>query len=325
MKRTLVGLLLLVLLAAGLWAGGQSAGDDESEFDYVVGFANIAESNETLVALGDSMVREGNALGMEVIRVDNNADGARAVQNMDDLITIGVDAVVQFNVDVSVAPAIMEKAEEAGIPVFAVDIPHPGATFFGANNVTAGTIAGEFIAEIINDEWGGELDALVLVDQIASGELPRQRILAAVPVLEAEVPGFSEDELFIVEGGTDPATAQQAVADFLAGNPDMSRIAILSLQDDAFRGVVAAVEVAGREGDVIGVTNNEAFFLEHAIANPEEDFFRGAVTFYLPEYGRFLMPTVREVLDGAAAPENVYVGHEIVTRANMDELFPNLR
>ena len=37
----------------------------------------------------------------------------------------------------------MDTFQRAGIPVIAVDIPLPGATFFGADNYRAGRMAGE--------------------------------------------------------------------------------------------------------------------------------------------------------------------------------------
>ena len=39
------------------------------------------------------------------------------------------------------APAIASKYFEAKLPMIAIDIPHPGATYFGANNYEAGLIA----------------------------------------------------------------------------------------------------------------------------------------------------------------------------------------
>ena len=53
-----------------------------------------------------------------------------------------IDIMIEFNVDQSVAPVIMEKFNAASIPVIAIDIAHEGATFFGGQRV-AGTLAGD--------------------------------------------------------------------------------------------------------------------------------------------------------------------------------------
>jgi len=343
MKRFFV-LLLCVVLAAGMPAcssnqiapESQSTGaapDANSDLDaqtpsepgekqYVVGFANIAENSQVAIDLGDCIVEECEKLGMKVVRVNNNFDGATAVKNVDDLLTMGIDALIEFNVDESVAPVIMEKCNAANIPVFAIDIPHPGATFFGADNQYAGELAGEYMGKLANELWGGEVDCLLLVDQMASGELPRKRILGSIPGIQKEIPDFSEDKVFYVEGKQDAGTAQQVVSDFLSAHPDWNHILIGSLQDDGFRGACAAVEVAGRENDVLAVGQNEYFFIEYARAHPDENFVRGAVAFFLTSYGKWLAPAVKEKLDGKDVPENVYVEHQVVTRANLNELFP---
>lgn len=301
---------------------GAEEADGAEDAEYVVGFANIAESNQVSIDLGDCIVEECEKLGMKVIRVNNDFDGAKAVKNVDDLLTMGIDALIEFNVDESVAPVIMEKCDAAGIPVFAIDIPHPGATFFGADNEYAGKLAGEYMAELAKEEWNGEVDCLLLVDQMASGELPRKRILGSIPPLEEAIPGFTEDQVFFVEGKQDAATAQQVVSDFLSAHPDWHHILIGALQDDGFRGACAAVEVAGREDDVLAVGQNENFFVEYARANPEENFVRGAVGYFLTDYGKWLAPAVKDKLDGKDVPENVYVEHQVITRENLDELFP---
>ena len=54
-----------------------------------------------------------------------------------------VDLVIEFQTDELIAPAIASKYMEANIPFIAIDIPHPGATYFGANNYQAGLDGGQ--------------------------------------------------------------------------------------------------------------------------------------------------------------------------------------
>lgn len=295
---------------------------DDGDYDFVIGFANIADTNEVAIELGDFLVSEFEKQRIRVIRVDNNFDGATAVRNMEFLMTMDVDGVVQFNVDESVAPVIMSMADEAGIPVIAIDIPHPGATFFGADNQYAGELAGEFMAQRAIERWDGQIDALLLIDQMASGDLPRRRIFGAIDGIRNVMGEFDEDRVFVVEGLQDPATAQRVTADFLSANPDLEHILILPLQMDAWLGAKAAVEIAGREEHVMLMAQNEDFFVEHARNFPEEDFLIGAVCFFLTRYGYWIAPAMRSILDGNPAPDFVYVDHVVVHRGNIDEIFP---
>ena len=67
----------------------------------------------------------------------------------------GVHLVIEFQTDEAVAPAIAATYLEAGIPLIAIDIPHPGATYFGANNYTAGLLAGRTLARWARQHWNG--------------------------------------------------------------------------------------------------------------------------------------------------------------------------
>lgn len=344
MKKKILATLLAVAMVASLVTGcggtkeaaQESAAEEiaeevaeevaeekgDEEYDYVVGFANIHEAAADAIQLGDCIEEECAKLGMKVIRVNNDLDGAKAVKNVDDLLTMGIDALIEFNVDQSVAPAIMEKCDEADVPVFAIDIEHPGATFFGADNHRAGELAGEYLAQMALEKWDGEVDGLLLIDQMVSGELPRKRILDSVdPIMEA-IPGFTEEDVYIVEGGSDAATAQQVVSDFLSAHPDWDHILAVPLVNEHVVGTRAALETAGREEHMMLVTQGEQVFFEHIDGYPEEDFVVGGVTFDLVKYGIWLAPLVRETLDSGVQPESGHVEHQIVTRANVNELYP---
>jgi hypothetical protein len=62
------------------------------------------------------------------------------------------------------------------IPMIAIDIPHPGATYFGANNYEAGLLAGRFLGRFARQRWGGEVDEIVLVELARAGQLPHARL-----------------------------------------------------------------------------------------------------------------------------------------------------
>jgi ribose transport system substrate-binding protein len=322
MKR-IFALLMVLCIATTIFAAGSTETKDTDDGQKVVGFANIDESVDLQIAVRESIVRKGEELGLKIITANNRSDGSTAVRIADDMITMDVDAFVEFNVDESVAPVIMEKMNEAGIPVFAIDIPHPGAAFFGANNLEAGKIAGRYLAEQALEKWDGQIDYLLLVDQMASGEMPRQRILGYIPGIQEKIPGFSEDKVVFVEGGAEANKAQQVVADFLSAHPNSKHILIGTLHDVGGMGAWAAAETAGRTDDVLMVVQNEYAFLNHIKANPEEDGFVGAVAYFFDRYGDFLMPAVKKVLDGGPMPENVYVEHELINRENAREYFPD--
>ena len=83
--------------------------------------------------------------GVELICVDNRYNPKIAQRNADVLVREKVDLVIEFQTDEHVAPIVAAKYREANIPLIALEVPHPGATYFGANNYEAGLIGGRHL------------------------------------------------------------------------------------------------------------------------------------------------------------------------------------
>ena len=71
--------------------------------------------------------------------------------------------MIAFQTDEAIAPAIAARYHETGVPMIAIDIPHPGATYFGANNYEAGLLAGRYLGKWAKQQWHGQADELLLV------------------------------------------------------------------------------------------------------------------------------------------------------------------
>jgi ribose transport system substrate-binding protein len=89
--------------------------------------------------------RAAIAEGIELISLDNRYNSKIARRNANLLVGEKVDLVIEFQTDQDVTPIVAATYREAGIPLIAMDIPHPGATYYGANNYEAGLIAGRYL------------------------------------------------------------------------------------------------------------------------------------------------------------------------------------
>lgn len=323
--------VVLLLTACSMQAPGESstttaasAGQSGTGQPIKVGFANINEKGSFGKMVRDSMEKEAAARGYELICVDNNSDGATAVRNADDLITMGIQYMVEFNVDSTVAPVIMEKFDAAGIPVVAVDIAHPGAAFFGANNSEAAKIAGRAAAEYAKENWDGEYDYIVLGIQPMSGPVVAPRV-ADFPLGFEEVMGESvpADKLVEIDTQNDTQIAQQRMSDFLMAHPDASRIVVTTINDVVGAGIWAAAETAGRQDDVIIISHNcTADFVEPLYAAKGETGWIGSVAYFPERYGEWIMPIVDKMVAGEEVPEMSYIQHELITWDNVATYYP---
>lgn len=70
--------------------------------------------------------------------------------------------------------------KKARIPTMAIDIPQPGAIYFGADNYTAGLIGGEALGNVARERWSGRVDQVLLLELPEAGRTPQSRILGTL-------------------------------------------------------------------------------------------------------------------------------------------------
>ena len=288
-----------------------------------VGFANIAETVYQHTAIKEGMEAAAAERGWELVYMNNALDGQKAVSNATQMVQMGIDWMIEYNADVSVANAVMEIMNDADIPVLAVDIEHEGAIYFGADNYGVGPIHGEYAANLVKEEWGGEIDAMLIVEDPTSGEAVLARTDLIVDGFR-KVLDLPDEKVFKVDGGADPAEAQKVTADFLTAHPDMTKILVCPAHVVYRTGASAAIETAGREADCLMVSQGEYDYLDYLVTTPEApewEVYRGTVSYAFMDYGKYCF----EILDKWAAGEEMqdaYVPeHFMVDRSNVYDIF----
>ncbi len=110
------------------------------------------------VAVAHSMTAAAGAAGVELIILDNRYDPASAIQNAEEFVRQRVDLAFEFQVEEHVAPRVAHIFKKADIPLVAIDVPHPNATYFGVDNFEVGYEAGTLLAQHALRTWKGEVD-----------------------------------------------------------------------------------------------------------------------------------------------------------------------
>ena len=106
-------------------------------------------------------------LGVEFFNQDLQFDSNLAMTAMDTYIAKGVSGIIIVVPDTKIGPAVIEKAQKAGIPIVAVDdtildASGKAAPFFGFDAGAAGIKVGELIAEYYKAEGWDKLSGAVI-------------------------------------------------------------------------------------------------------------------------------------------------------------------
>ncbi len=295
------------------WAASAFAPFDKDDRHYRIGFANLTErmpfALQVRLGLEQAAAAQKN---IELLIRDNDLDRRRALENVDWFVAQGVDLVIEFQIDAEAGNIIMDRFRKAEIPVIAVDIPLPGAIFFGADNYRAGYLAGEGLGRWIQAHWEGNFDLLLgLVDDRA-GSTPAARLQGGRDGLEAVLGSIPNDQVVTLPCPTLMHEAEAMMRAHLASLPATARIAMLAPNDDVALGALAAFEAAGSLDRVAAVGQN-ADRLGRAALQRTDFPFVGSTSYAPENYGARLIDLALKLLRGEPVPPAVYIEHTFVS------------
>ncbi len=232
--------VVVVLAACGGGGGGEQGGGQGGEGPYTIGVSNGFISSEWRTQMIDDLQEVNNEYKQEGLTEDlvvesADVDAQGQIQQMRNLINRGVDAIIVNPNDATALDQVIGQAEQAGIPVIAVDQE------IGAEGVTNVVIdQGEWAtmgAEWLVEELGGEGD-VVVINGIA-GHPANEARYDAVKRVFAENPGI--EVVQEANADWDQATAQQEMSNILASQPNIDGV---WTQDGMALGVLQAVQAA---------------------------------------------------------------------------------
>jgi len=292
--------------------------------NYTIGFANLTED-----IVFTQLVREGieaaaeEAGNVEIVLADNRLDGATALANADNFITQGVDGVIEFQTDEAFGNVIMSRFRREGIPVIAIDIPMPGATFFGADNYFAGRLAGEALAEWVNENWDGDVDALMILELPQSGPIPAARMQGMEEGLQENIAvPVPEESIFRLDSKNTQEESFQVVSDTLPTIPDAEHVVAITINDGTALGVIAAAEAAGRADQIMVVGQGADPSGQEAII-AEDSRYLGATGYFAELYGFQIIPAMIALLECQPVDPAIYVEHVFINADNLCEYYPD--
>ncbi|HJQ35102.1 MAG TPA: substrate-binding domain-containing protein [Pyrinomonadaceae bacterium] len=285
-----------------------------------IGFASQTTDSEFSQEVSASVQRAAERERIPLVTVDNRYSPTRALRNADLLVRERVDLVFEFQAFEQVAPIISSKFIEADIPVVAIDIPHPGATYFGANNYQAGLIGGRALGRWAKLNWNGEVDEVLQVELPLAGPLPQLRITGMLAGLAEALPGVKRVTAARLDGKGIFEKSLEVARRYLRRTRP-KRTLVLAVNDPSALGVLRAFEEAGR-GHLCAVMG------QNAVRSAVEELRRpgtrlvGSVAYFPERYGDELIPLARMILQKKHVPSAVFVEHLLVTPKNVGLIYP---
>lgn len=337
----LIAALALVLAACG---GGAESSDDASagasdgtaggggeaaQGPFTIGLSNGFVGSEWRTQMVDDVEEvfaeyEEQGLVDELIVESADVDVNGQIQQIRNLISAGVDAIIVNPNSATALNAVFQEAEGQGIQVYATDQ----------------AVEAEPVTNVVIDqtEWGAT-NAEWLAGEVGDGgRIVAINGIAGHPANEARWSGaqqvFSDANIEVLANANadwDEATAQQQMSDLLATYQDIDGV---FTQDGMALGVYRALEANDQVGEITQTGEARAGFMQAWNEQLESDTGFGSIGVVNPPgiAGTALRVAVNE-LQGNEVPEAAYAedGHTLfapipgeVTNDSFEEFWPEV-
>jgi ribose transport system substrate-binding protein len=287
-----------------------------------IGYASQSNLLPFTATVTDSLIVAANAANVDLLIANNEFSPRVALQNADKFIAEKVDLVIDSQINVAVAAQIAAKFSDARIPFIALDIPHPGAVYFGADNYKAGRMAGRYLAKWAIRHWKSSPEQLILLGVDAAGPLLNARLTGIVDGIVELLPDGRTipTHHYDTKGGQFEATLDMVRKHLRRKRPERALVgavndstALAALHAFREAGLERACAVAGQDGSLAArdEMRRSSSRLVCSVA-------------YFPEtYGARIIQLALEILKHKPVAPAVFVQHEIITPENVNKIYPN--
>ena len=244
MKRVLVGMLILISINGMVFASGQQ---DPAEKTITIGYSCKTITNDdfqkSMAEYAQAYVESKGYKSILTVGGDQDSIAAQ-VNTIEDMINMGVYAIILSPPDKNAFIPVLMQAKEAGIPVVIVDSGIEGhedlyVTYVGTNNVASAEVAGQMMVEAI-----GEGETFVVLGSSGSDASENRAAGYRKGIEGSNVVIVNEQN-----GNWVTDTSMSVTENMLQANPDVK--GIFTCSDVMYPGIISAVESAGLKGKIV--------------------------------------------------------------------------
>jgi ribose transport system substrate-binding protein len=276
--------------------------------DSFIGIVACTYSTDYHSAVPEAAVEYADSLGIRVETFDSEIDVEKQISGIENFVSSGADVIVVCVFDPPSVEAALEEAANAG--VYIVQYAGRNAAEFGGVTISIededlGKAAGDYAAQLINDEMGGEANVAILdYPDLANVVLRADAITAA---LETDAPNAMIVGNYL--GGT-TENGLSSMETALQEHPEIN--VVVSINDAGAYGALQALEAAGKTADdtiVIGI-DAEPQAVEYINSGT---MYRGTVDTAPAETGRMSVNAAIKLLAGSTLPQNIRVPVNLIS------------
>jgi ribose transport system substrate-binding protein len=287
-----------------------------------IGYASQSNLLPFTATVTDGLVIAASEANVDLLIANNGFSPKVALQNADKFIAEKVDLVVDSQINVAVAAQIAAKFSDARIPFIALDIPHPGAVYFGADNYKAGRMAGRHLAKWTDRHWKANAEQLILLGVDAAGPLLNARLTGIVDGIGELLPNGRTipTHHYDTKGGQFEATLDIVRKHLRRKRPE--RALVGAVNDSTALAALHAFREAGLERSC-AVAGQDGSLAAREEMRRSSSRLVCSVAYFPETYGTRIIQLALDILRHKPVAPAVFVQHELITPENVNKIYPN--
>lgn len=316
MRKCTVMLKRFALVAALVMAAGWTAafaGEGKAAKDITIGFSQDINDIEWTEKMRKEIQEACLEAGVKLTVTDAKGSGEKAASDIEDLITLGVDAIIIQTYHADVIANATRDALDAGIPVIALSSEIPGVevtSLITVDAVAAGRMMGEWVVKHFPD------GANIVQITGKEGSLVNQN--RGIGFRQVINPNPKFTVLSELSANYERGKAMNIMEDQLQAHGDKIQV-VYCHNDDMALGSIQAIEVMGYVADInkgiCVVSPADGLYAEVLDMVEAEKMVSG----YFPAFGYEGVATALRAINGEPVEKRIIVPSEPITKANVDK------
>ncbi len=240
-----VGLMLMMLMTSFIGCGR----DNKPKIGMVLSTLN----NPFFVNMKDGAEKEAEKLGYDLVVLDSQNDPAKERANVEDLVQLGVIALLINPTDSDAVVKTVEVANKSNIPVITLDRQANGGkitSHIASDNIKGGEIAAEYVLDKFKDEKGPI--NVVEIQGIPGASATRDRGEGFHNIMDKN---DKFNFISIQAADFDRQKGLQVMENIIQANPNIQ--VVFAHNDEMALGAVKAIKASGINALVIGFDGND--------------------------------------------------------------------
>jgi ribose transport system substrate-binding protein len=287
---------------------------------YRLGYAALSSDISFSRDITEGLIRAAEEENIDLLTLDNEFNSKLAVRNADLLIREKVDLVFEHQGDEHASAIVSSKFIEAGVPMIAIHVPHPGATYFGPDNYHAGLVGGRYLGRWAKQAWQGKVDCIILLELPRSGLFTRSRLTGTLVGVKESLPELDNSRVVFLNGQGMYGPSLELVRKHLRRR-GAGRTLVCGINDPSTIGAIRAFEEAGAGANCAGLGHGASIEARAELRRNRTPLI--ASVGYFPErYGEPLIQIALRILSKQPVPPATFTKPKLIVPTNVDHYYP---